>query len=88
MTDDPALKATDGPSEPTMSVTVVLVVVLAAAGVGGIVLLTGLHQLWLGVGCVAVAVALIVVLDRRLRRHGSARRAARTGANTPEPGDG
>lgn len=65
-------------------VTVLLIVLVAAAVGTGIALLTGAHQLWASV----VGVALIVVVDQRLRRHGAARRAALNSQNTPEPNDG
>lgn len=73
---------------PAAAVTVLLVVGVALAGGAGIVLLTLAHQLFAGLVCVAVALALLAVADRRLRRHGAARRAALNSGNKLESGDG
>lgn len=85
MNSQPAPETTPAPSLPA---TVLLIVLVAAAAGTGIALLTGAHQLGACVVGVALAVALIVLVDQRLRRHGAARRAALNSQNTPESNDG
>ncbi|MEW2505958.1 MULTISPECIES: hypothetical protein [unclassified Amycolatopsis] len=70
---------------PATAGTVLLLAGIAAAGGAGIVLLTWAHQLLAGLVCVAIAAALIGVADRRLRRHGAARRTDLSRDSTGRP---
>ncbi|RAS59395.1 hypothetical protein C8D87_1147 [Lentzea atacamensis] len=69
---------------PNTALTVVLLGLLAVSGTAAIVLVSVAHQLWIGAACAATTVALIMLCDQRLRRHGAARRAARNNATGPQ----
>jgi hypothetical protein len=95
MTEDPGNDpATSGnppaPSapelKPSTAVTTLLIAAAAVAGLGAILLLVPAHQLAFGTVAGAVTVVLLLVADRRLRRHGAIRRAQR--ATTPSPASG